>query len=131
MAIEAISMLYILKRPFFLGMVDATKIAKSSFFLYILHEIPLYVYNCCFFFAVMSAIHCFILFVVGWIDAAVVTVCVIGARRCHFGDILFFVLDCFGYLALEGVLVPKVGLHLSNSRSRSLIHILTYNYKPK
>ena len=116
-AIEAVSVLHIFKRPFLFGMVDAAKVAKLSLLLYILYKIPLDAYNRSLFLAIMSGIDLFVLFVVGGIDAVLVAAGLVGARRGHFGDILFFVLDCPSYLALESVLVAEVSLHLSDGRS--------------
>lgn len=105
-------MLHILKSSLFLGMVDAAKIPKPALFLYILHKIPLYAYDCSLFLATIVGLDCFIVFVGGGIDAVRVAVVLVGARGGHFGDILFFVLDGSGDLAFEGVLVAEVGLHL-------------------
>lgn len=109
-------MLNILKSSLLLGMVDAAKVAKPPFFLYILHKIPLDADDCNLFLAIICGIDYFIVFVGGGIDAVWVAVGVVGARGGHFGDILFFVLDGSGDLALEGVLVAKVSLHLPDGR---------------
>jgi hypothetical protein len=67
MTIKVVSMLGILKRSFFLGMVDAGEITKASLFLNTLDELPLDMNDPLFFFTAMRHFNIFLRFGNIWI----------------------------------------------------------------